>query len=236
MSWPTFDLDKAMVGNENEFGHPEEMILPIGGATLDSGAPVPATASGAVGYGAVETSLKGLIWKATAATTDIVVWDFGTTSLFRPTGYGQPATLNGLQVLVLARRKDTTGSATEDTTLGLTADLRYYFPGLAAKGAWPARSADSALVTLTTKASAIPAAKSTTIAGFQWYTLDIGARLVAESKFIQDQCAGTIALSVTGTVGTALAIEVAAVRVRYVAFAAARNKAERDPTYTLNPS
>ena len=237
MNSPNFDYDLVRQSADNHKGFVEETTLPIGGWVLDSGAPIPATGSGAVGYGDIATGWTGYIWKATAATTDIIKFDIGTCGWWKPVGYGMPAEhLNGLQLVVLARRKDTTGSATEDTTLGLTADVGWFTPALVAKGPYPSRSADAAWNTLTTKASAVPAAKTTSLGDFATYTLDIGARLIAESKSIKTQSPAWVKLSVTSTVGTALAIEVGEIRLRYARHGSLFNKNERDPAYTLNPS
>ncbi len=207
-------------------------LNPLTDFTLETGLHFAASGAGIVGAGAIMTSFIGLIWNATATTTDFMYLTRSTPGNFR-----EPSSANRIpgtshwsefQLQVLARKLDTTGSATENATLAMNATMNWLYsdpndntdPG------------DTALNSLTTPAAALLDAKYGAAAeeGFKWYTFDLGARLQAESKRLRPNSAFQIIMSVSAAVGAALAIEMIGARLRYRVHAAMVNRDDRRRT------
>lgn len=171
----------------------------LGDLTLADGTTIPAAAAGNVGRGTIFTNYNGLIWNATADTSDIVAFDVP----FPRDGVPMDTDDNRDLVLrLLAMKFDTTGSASENPDLALTGALRWHRPGAAA-------------LSLTTGPSVTLAAKATGIEGFAWYELDFGAALASEAKSIQPGDSLQFRLSVNEAVGTALAVLVRSIEVMW---------------------
>jgi hypothetical protein len=208
-----------------------EQPIPLGSWKLAAGTTIAAAGAGIVGVGAIMTSYNGLIWDPAADTGDAVICDWCTPGDFRGIGGSEkyPSKSDGpqLQLLVLARKLDKTGSATDNTDLRLTGDMLWLYSN--PDETLGARGGDTALNSLTTKATALLDAKAaaTTEEAFHWYALDIGARLEAESKTLKPYSAVQIALSVDDTVGTNLAVEVIATAIRYRRHLAIEPKSRR---------
>lgn len=214
-------LNWDQVVNETEAtdGTLTELPLPLLGAlTLGTGLHFAATGAGIVGVGASMTNFMGLVWNATADTGDVAYITGCSPGNMREVGASQrlPGSTHipEFQLQVLARKLDTTGSAAENATLALTADMYWLYsdPNLIAT-----TNNDTALQHLTSPAAATLDAKAVATAeeSFMWYTLDIGARLQAETKVLKRNSAFQISLSVSAAVGAALAVEVIAAKLRY---------------------
>lgn len=126
---------------------------------------------------------------------DFVRWDHGDTSakgVYRQFNVGREFAqhANRLMVRALARK---TGATDENADLALQAQI-YWFT-----------TDDSAFNSLATPAKATLAAASawTGVDGFEWYDLDIGARLEAEGAVIESGATAVIVVGPDDTVGTA---------------------------------
>lgn len=204
-------------------------LNPLTDFTLESGLHFAASGAGIVGAGAIMTSFIGLIWNATATTTDFMYLTGSTPGNFRqPSSANKvPGTSNWseFQLQLMARKLDTSGSATDNADLAMTATMNWLYsdPNDASS------PGDTALNSLTTPASFILDAQSVAAAeeGFKWYTLDLGARLQAESKSLKPNSAFQILISVNEAVGTAQAIEIIGARLRYRVHPAFVNRTDR---------
>ena len=225
------NFEAVMNEAERVKGVMHEEAIALGAWTLLAGTVVAASGSNVVGMGAIMTNHRGLLWDAGADTGDVVTLNWCTPGHFRGIGGndGYPSDTEGpqLELLVFARKLDTTGSAADNSDLALTANLKWLYSS--PDEAIGARGGDTALNSLTTKASATldAMAISTVEEAFHWYTLDIGARLEAESKVLKPYSAVEIDLSVDQTVGTALAVEVIGTMLRYRRHAAVTPRKRR---------
>ena len=231
MFGPASGMNIEQVINESEprDGILTDLCVPLGAWTLAAGTVLVATGAGIVGMGASMTSALGMVFNATADTGDIATLCWCTPRDFRECGatVKNPGSSNysDLQLQVLARKLDTTGSAAENATLALTGDAYWLYsnPNTATD------PADTALNHLTSPAAATLDAKygAASEEGFKWYTLDIAARLLAETKVIKANSYLQFNLSVSAAVGTALAVEVIGTRICYRRHAAFAERAAR---------
>ncbi len=213
------NLEEAFNNNVGARGIPAVEKFTIKDWELLAGGPLVASTTNIVGFKATMTNEMAMVWDAGADTGDVVSLDWSTDGFFRGIGGDElyPSDNEGpyLKLKVLARKLDTTGSAGDNTDLRLTGDMFWYHSDPAE--AVGHRGGDTALKSLTTKATALldTLAGATTEEAFHWYTLDLGARLEAETKVLKPDSSVRINLSVDDTVGTALNVEVLRTQLWY---------------------
>lgn len=228
------NFEQIVNETENVDGVLTDLPIPLGAWTLAAGTPFIATTTGIVGAGATNTNMLGLVWNATADTGDIASLNIPLPGNFRSVDgvnfIPRTAHWSEFQLQVFARKLDITGSATENATLALTGDMYWQNtdPNVATN---PSDTSDNHL---TTPASALLSPKTfSQVSTYAWYTLDIGARIQAESKILRKHAACQINLSVSAAVGTALAVEVRATRLRFRTHVALTNRSDRFRTMLL---
>lgn len=184
--------------------------------------------TGTVGFklisdGTTTTGMIGLEWEATADNTDVIQRNWSI-----PDTYARSFERTGMRGRIMLRARvrklDTTGSATENGTLQLKADVAYHCPTLNLKTG--AESDGDALFTAITgvvfktiadhdnntadATSYIPAkAAAANPAGFRWMEADISAALTS-AQMAALVAAGTMGLKVypSAAIGTALALQI----------------------------
>lgn len=232
----TFDSTRNNAEAARGFMHEEKIHRPDW--TLAAGGPLVAATTNIVGFKATMTSGMAMVWDAGADASDIVSLDTGVPGDFVQIGGSgddgfppgrYPSDTDGpqLQLLVLARKLDTTGSASDNADLALTGDLVWHHSD--PNEGTGDRGGDPAINTLTTKASALldAMAAATVEEAYHWYVLDLGARLEAETKVLKPYSYIRINLSVDDTVGTALNVEVTWTILRYRRHSALANRSRR---------
>lgn len=205
-------------------GFPKCLPIDLSSWCLTTGAPMPATGAGVVGYGAIASTLNGLIWDDTAAETDIIRWRGLVPADYHrsPEAFGEK---NTIVLAVYARKLDTTGSATDNADLALVATPYWHSPSYTAAGV--AGSGDTAIKTVNTAISntlTVDAAAATEEA-FRWYEFDLlknanfttAAIGSAARLALKPRSPLQILLNPQEAVGTDLAIEVLATELWYVA-------------------
>lgn len=213
------NFDSVRNAMEPGRGFMHEFAIPRPAWTLAAGGPLVASTTNIVGFKASMTSMIGMVWDAGADTGDIVSYNGSLPGDFVQIGGDgrYPSATDGpqFQLLVYARKLDTTGSAADNADLRLTGDL--YWLHSDPDEAVGARGGDQALNHLTTKATALldTLAADSVEQAYHWYVLDIGARLEAETKVLKPYSAFRLDLAPDDTVGTALNIEVIGTILRY---------------------
>jgi hypothetical protein len=202
------NLERVISESQPDTGFIEDAPVPLGAWTLGAGTIIPATGAGVVGASTVTSTgvLNVLLWNATADQTDTIRLDWTLPGQFKSKDIGQ-GEAPVLQLLIKARLRDTTGSATANADLALTATAAFHSVGETAIGALA--SVVSNTVGATDYAEA-------TVAGFAWYTFDIyGGMSAAQKTALAPLETIQFVVAPQEAVGTALALEVASTVIRY---------------------
>jgi len=215
-------IEESIANSEPQRGYRADYVIPspISAFRLPGGAVLPATGAGIVGYGVMETGADGIVWDDTAAATDIISLAFNTPGEFFESGLDGGTGGPPVELIVrgLIRKHDTTGSATDNADLTLDADFDWF------------DAADTALQSIAavvagTAASLVMAAG---FSGFYWQEWNITQGMTAAQR---NSFAGSsyclLSLKPNETVGTALAIDLAAVDIRLRRHAALRTRSDR---------
>lgn len=202
------NLERVIQESQPDIGYTEDVPMPLGAWTLGAGTIIPATGSGVVGASTVTSTgvLNVLLWNATADQSDTIRLDWTLPGQFKSKSIGQ-SDAPILQLLIKARLRDTTGSATANADLALTATAAFHAVGETAIGAL------SAVVSNTV--GAVDYAEAT-VAGFAWYTFDIyGGMSAAQKTALAPLETIQFVVAPQEAIGTALALEVASTVIRY---------------------
>lgn len=195
-----------------------EVPIPLAAFTLGTGLHFAAAGSGIVGVGASMTSKLAIIWDDTADADDVAVLSWTTPANFREVSVRRKnpgsTTWSDLSLWLLTRKLDTSGAASNNADLTITAGMYWLYSDPLSTSTTPG---DTALNNLTTRASALleADAAAATEEAFKWYELDLSARLQAETKTLKANSALDIVIGPNEAVGTDLAIEVIGAKLRY---------------------
>jgi hypothetical protein len=212
------NIGKSIQESEPHWGYTEDFSVPLSEWTLNTGVAVGARADGGVGREAVATSLNGIVWDDTADATDIIRFDWTLPGQFKSEGVGRDD-VPVLKLLVKARTRDTTGSATANADLALNAQVFFHAVG------------GTAVSTLSAAISKVVGATDFTDAteeGFAWYEYDIYTAMTAAQKSaIGPLTTMQIQLLPNEAIGTALYIDVVGTVIRYKRHASLESKSAR---------
>lgn len=184
--------------------------IPLGAWTLGAGTPPVAATTNIVGVGAIDTDFNGLIWDAGADGSDTVRVVLAMPQDLVP---AENESDRDMLLRVLARKHDTTGSASDNADLAFKLAVDWLTPGAAKES-------------LSTDVAGTLGAKHAGEEGFAWYDLDIGAALHTEGKSIYAGDVLQLTLGPNEAVGTALNIDVLATELML-----RRDFAARDADY-----
>lgn len=179
---------------------------------------MPATGANVVGYGAISSTLVGLVWNATADANDQAILPLTIPAdFFADTG--RPGGKARLLVRVKARKRDTTGSATDNADLALTLNAHWHNSAFSADGLTES-DGDTSVSTLAAVISNTLNASSGATDGaeekFRWYDFDVTAAMTdAQRQALRPGASMKLTLAPQEAVGTALAIDVLGVQVLY---------------------
>lgn len=189
-----------------DVGFIEDVVVPLGAWTLDTGLTIPAVGGGGIVHrAAIATSLNGICWDATATTTDIARLDWTLPGQFkRAQVYGERQTPL-LQLLCKARVRDAATGSNAD--LALTAQV--FMHNVAETSLQTLASAVSNTIGATDYADASEE-------GFAWYTFDLYGGMSAAQKLLALPLATLqILLAPQEAVGTSLYIDLIGTVIRY---------------------
>lgn len=199
------NLGHALQKSEPDFGVTRDYPVPLSQWTLGAGTIIPARADGAVGREAVATNLNGIVWDDTADASDTIRLDYTLPGQFKSLAVNRNDS-PVLKLLVKARTRDTTGSATANTNLALS--LQANFHGVA----------ETSISTLGTAVSNVVGATDFADAaeeGFAYYEFDIYAAMSAAQKLSLTPLETIqLVLGPNEAVGTALYIDVVSTVLR----------------------
>jgi len=166
---------------------------------------------------AVDTNDDAIQWVFNDTASTVAAWSFRMPGDYARTGKSRQGVTDDIVVKAVARKVDS--STDENATLNLQAQVYWSTPGT-----------DTTNNSLTTPAKALLAASTTGsgLTGFAEYTLDIGARLRAESKSIKPGDKVRIVIGPDATVGTTnMTMQVQCANVTYRKHAALATEANR---------
>lgn len=200
------NLERVIHESTPDIGYVEDDAVGLGEWRLGAGTTIPAIGAGALGVAVAATSLNCIAWAAAGTTTDTIRLDWTIPGQFKSAQVGQGET-PVLKLLLKVRTRDTTGSATANTDLALTAQIFMH------------NAAETSLQTLGTAVSNIVGALDYAAAeeeGFAWYTFDLYGAMSAAQKLLALPL-GTLQIIVAPdqVVGTALQIELIGSVIRY---------------------
>jgi len=202
------NLERVISESQPDTGFIEDAPVPLGAWTLGAGTIIPATGAGVVGASTVTSTgvLNVLLWNATADQTDTIRLDWTLPGQFKSKNIGQ-GEAPVLQLLIKARLRDTTGSATANADLALTATASFHSVGETAIGALAA--------VVSNTVGAVDYAEAA-VDGFAWYTFDIyGGMSAAQKTALVPLESIQFVVAPQEAVGTALALEVMSTVIRY---------------------
>lgn len=187
-------------------GYTEDHSVPLGSWTLGTGVGFAAVGAGIVGRAASSTSLGGIQWDDTADASDTARLDWTLPGQFKSQAvYSDDTPV--FKLLVKARVRDGTGSATANTDLALTAQI--YFHAVGGTSVSSLSAVVSNVIGATDYADA-------TEEGFAWYTFDLyGAMSTAQKAALRPLDTMDIVLAPDQAVGTDLYIDVIGTVIRY---------------------
>jgi len=197
-------------------GYVDQQELPLGLLQLDTGATIGAIGTGTFGWNTINTSFRGITFDAATLATQT----FRLNHTFP--GYLHVANPH-IAVLVEARLRDKTGSATAQATLNLTAQAFWNSAGVDTSAQTLATAAAfGKLNSTSTVLGAVDYADSAT-EGFAWYIADITAAMsAAQRTALNTNLAGNskplgmqFVFAPTATVGANLAIDVKSIVLQY---------------------
>lgn len=181
-----------------------------------------AVAGGKVGLAYASSGLLCLNWDATADANQKALLDIAVPHDFR-TDTGVTGERSSLQLVARVRKLDTTGSATENSTLKLNVAASWQNPSITDAGV--ESDGDTALNTLTTTVSftdlagtsTLPAkAASTAEEKFRTLVADIsGGMSTAQLEALKAGASMTLSIAPSAAVGANLNVEVTAVALVY---------------------
>ena len=175
-------------------------------------------------------------WEATADNTDKLEFAWAV-----PSDYRQDAIRTGERSRIRFRvkaRKRNTGGASDNADLALTAQAFWHNSAFDSNGVETA--GDTALGTLATARSNTlnlvgvgePAALTGNVEVFRWYDFDLTAGMTdAQLGALKPGASMTIQLYPNEAVGTALAIDVAAIEVWYTGHLTNADRLQRDKAF-----
>jgi hypothetical protein len=202
------NLERVISESQPDTGYIEDAPQPLGAWNLGAGTTIAAAGSGIVGVSTVTSTnaMNVLLWNATADSGDTVRLDWTLPGQFKSKDIGQ-GEAPVLQLLIKARLRDTTGSATANADLALTAQAVFH------KLAQTSIGTLSAVVSNTVGATDYAEAA---VDGFAWYTFDIyGAMSAAQKTALSPLDSIQFVVGPQEAVGTALALEVMSTVIRY---------------------
>lgn len=202
------NLERVIQESQPDIGYTEDAPQPLGAWNLGAGTTIAAAGSGIVGVGTCTSTnaMNVLLWNATADSGDSVRLDWTLPGQFKSKDIGQ-GEAPILQLLIKARVRDTTGSATANTDLALTVQAVFH------------KLAQTSIGTLSAVVSNIVGATDyaeAAVDGFAWYTFDVyGAMSAAQKTALSPLDSIQFVVAVDQAVGTALALEVMSTVIRY---------------------
>lgn len=212
------NLGQVAQQSEPDFGVTRDYPISLSQWTVGAGTAAAARADGAVGREAVATSLNGIIWDDTADASDTVRLDWVLPGQFKSLASNKNDT-PVLKLRVKARVRDTTGSATANTDLALTAQVFFHGVG------------ETSLSTLSAAVSKVVGAVDYADAaeeGFAIYEFDLyGAMTAAQKLSLAPEDTFQIILAPNEAVGTALYLEVISTLLRIKEHPSLESKSSR---------
>jgi len=199
-----------------QYGYVDQLELPLGLLQQDSGATIGAIGTGTFGWNTINTSFRGVTFDAATTT--------GQTFRLNHTfpGYlhvGNPH----IAVLVEARLRDKTGSATAQPTLNLTAQAFWNSAGVDTSAQTLASAATFGQLNSTSTVLGATDYTDSQTEGFAWYIADITVAMSAAQRLaLKTNLEGNskplgmqFVIAPSATVGANLAIDVKSIVLQY---------------------
>lgn len=222
-------LEHAIDHSEPNFGYRADLCPSLGDLRTESGGDITGSTTPVRDTMAADTDYDVVKWAAADPTSVVAT--------IQKTVEGEFA--EGQKDLLLEVLASCYGSGTVGTT-AIQAAVNWWTPGLAKHayatpgvGVYASKTdGDSAETVLTIPASAqigsaaVPAVAA--LSAFRWYTLDIGARLRAETKTLSPGDIMKVRIGLSATVPANLTVELAGYRWRFKRHAALLDRNQRN--------